>query len=277
MTDADLPLHPLRPYQAGELQRLGREGDGGYVVPVAAVQASGVLLGIGIHDDWSFEEDFKRHQPAVRVVAVDGTAGMSLLLWRAFPRIFQILGAALLLDFERVKMKAAYFKKITSFRRFFGHEVFLRKMLRPEGQAEGNGITLHELVERYVPSAGATPNVFLKLDIEGGEYAVWRGDEPLLAKMTGLVVEFHQLDQHWAEMLTLAERLRQAGFVVAHVHGNNYEPLIPGTTRPSALEVTWISAKLLTTSVEPWVRSYPVAGLDQPCNMRAPDCPLTFD
>jgi hypothetical protein len=268
-------LRPVRPYAVGPLVRLGRDGDGGYLVPQAALTASALLLSAGLHDDWSFEKDFKRHRPGARVVAVDGTAGLPLLLWRSFPRIFQILGAVLTLNFPRARAKWAYFQKVPDFVRFFRHELFLRKMLLA---APGHGgVTVPELLRAHAPAAGVGPDVLLKLDIEGAEFAVLRGElGPLLAQAAGLVIEFHRLDENWPAFLEIVARL-EPGFVVAHVHGNNYEPLIPGTDVPRSIEVTWLNRRLAPPEAAPSAQPYPLAGLDQPCNLRAPDYVLRFD
>ena len=44
-----------------KLIRLGKDNDGGYVVPVIALQKAKALLGYGISDDVSFEEQFSEH------------------------------------------------------------------------------------------------------------------------------------------------------------------------------------------------------------------------
>jgi hypothetical protein len=272
----DLPsLRPVRPHDVGPLVRLGRDGDGGYILPMALLAPSALLLSAGLHDDWSFEKDFKRHRPDAHVVAVDGTAGLRLLLWRSFPRIFQILGAVLTLNFARAKAKWAYFKKVPDFMGFFRREIFLRKMLFAT-PAPG-GVTLPELLRTHAPAAGGTPNVLLKLDIEGAEFSVLRGElGPLLAQATGLIIEFHRLDENWPEFLAIVARL-DPGFVVAHVHGNNYEPLLPGTTVPRSIEVTWLNRRLAPANPAPSTQTCPVAGLDQPCNVRTADYALRFD
>jgi hypothetical protein len=178
-------LRTVRPHEAGPLVRLGRDGDGGYLVPAAALAPAALLLSAGLHDDWSFEKDFKRHRPDARVVAVDGTAGLRLLLWRSFPRIFQILGAVLMRNFARAKAKWAYFKKVPDFAGFFRHEIFLRQMLHATPAPDG--VTLPELMRAHAPAAGAAPNVLLKLDIEGAESSgrCWRRPPASWSSFTG--------------------------------------------------------------------------------------------
>ena len=51
----------LCPQHKCEIVRLGRENDGGYSVPKNSLQNSKVVLGFGLSDDWSFEEDFQKN------------------------------------------------------------------------------------------------------------------------------------------------------------------------------------------------------------------------
>ena len=44
--------------QATDLVRIGRDYDGGYLVSKSDIQKTDTLIGLGINDDWSFEEDF---------------------------------------------------------------------------------------------------------------------------------------------------------------------------------------------------------------------------
>ena len=44
--------------QATDLVRIGRDNDGGYLVSKSDIEKSDCLIGLGINDDWSFEEDF---------------------------------------------------------------------------------------------------------------------------------------------------------------------------------------------------------------------------
>ncbi|MCR4555245.1 MAG: hypothetical protein K5766_00325 [Alphaproteobacteria bacterium] len=52
--DVEVQNQPLK------FVRLGRDNDGGYVVPVAALELSDALMGYGIGDDISFERDFSQ-------------------------------------------------------------------------------------------------------------------------------------------------------------------------------------------------------------------------
>lgn len=264
----------LRPHDAGPLIRVGRDEDGGYVVPAAAIASTRLVLGIGINDDWSFEDDMAAKNPAVRVVGVDGTAGLRMLYRKAASRALQGIGSALTLQFRKAARKFSYRAKIPRFREFFSRHTFLRLMLR--AQPEPGGITLRQLVENYRAPGSAEPDVFLKMDIEGGEYEVLRSAGAALAAVHCLTVEFHALDEHWKDLRDMAAAL-DADFLIAHVHGNNYAPLITGTDVPSVLEITWIRRSLVPANPQPAPGPWPLPGLDRSCNPKAADYPLHFD
>ena len=269
-----IDLHFLRPHSVGTLIRVGREEDGGYVVPAAAVEETRLLLGIGINDDWSFEEDFAVRNPAARIVGVDGTAGLRLLYRKVASRALQGIGSVLTFQFRKAARKFGYRAKIPRFREFFSRHTFLRLMLR--AQPERGGITLGQLVEKHRVPGGGEPDVFLKIDIEGGEYDVLRSAGSVLDAVLCLTVEFHDLDQHGNDLRDIAAAM-ETDFLVAHVHGNNYSPLIAGTAIPSVLEVTWLRRNLAPANPQPATGPWPVAGLDRPCNPKAADYPLRFD
>ncbi len=58
----------LCPQHKCEIVRLGRENDGGYSVPKNSLQNSKVVLGFGLSDDWSFEEDFQKNSKTLLFV-----------------------------------------------------------------------------------------------------------------------------------------------------------------------------------------------------------------
>lgn len=62
----------FRPFRCGDLVRLGRDHDGGYLVNREDILKSQSLLSFGIGDDCSFEQDFAKIQPCP-VSAYDGT------------------------------------------------------------------------------------------------------------------------------------------------------------------------------------------------------------
>jgi len=79
---ARLPL-AWKPRHRGDLIRLGAQYDGGYVVTETAVRAAGVLVGLGVEHNWTFEEEFYR-TAGCAVHCYDHTIGFQKLLEPAY-------------------------------------------------------------------------------------------------------------------------------------------------------------------------------------------------
>ncbi|HEX2540118.1 MAG TPA: hypothetical protein VHM00_03445 [Caldimonas sp.] len=77
MTAPDLAR--LRPVPVDDLVRLGRDHDGGYVVSERCFRDCGVLIGLGINTDWSFEEAVLARRPGMALIGVDGTVSAGRL------------------------------------------------------------------------------------------------------------------------------------------------------------------------------------------------------
>ena len=70
-----LPKHLdlLCPYQS-DLIRIGNSGDGGYLVSAKSIDEVNHLLSIGISDDWTFEVEIAKANPAIAIDGYDRTS-----------------------------------------------------------------------------------------------------------------------------------------------------------------------------------------------------------
>ena len=74
-------------------------------------------------------------------------------------------------------------------------------------------------------------NIFLKMDIEGGEYPwLLQIDENSLNKFIQIVIEFHGITNdswhcNYNDKIKCLEKLSKTHYIV-HAHGNNYGPVI---------------------------------------------------
>jgi hypothetical protein len=251
--------------------RLGRDFDGGYVLPRQLVKASHALLSLGVESDWSFEEALVAEVPSLEVTCVDGTTSPEIIRTKLLGELRRaILGFKYNYFFHVVK---SLLTLPSGFRRFFARHRFLPLMVaaRP-----GPGVvTLPELLEQV---GGTDPNrwVLLKMDIEGAEYEVLAAANGALAHVSGLVIEFHALEQNWARFESVMAELMKS-FYVAHVHGNNFDPPLPGCSVPRTLELTLVNKALCTSEPSLSRDDYPLPGLDRPCNPSEPDLALCFD
>ena len=64
---------------AKDLNRIGRNNDGGYLVSYNDIINSDLLVGLGISDDWSFEQEFSNIKK-ITILAYDGSISKKKLI-----------------------------------------------------------------------------------------------------------------------------------------------------------------------------------------------------
>jgi hypothetical protein len=261
-----LSVHPptlraYRPVEIDGLIRVGRDNDGGYVVPAHAIDTSHSLLSLGVNDDWSFEEAVLARNPAILITCVDATTGMARILLKTAQKAFDLLGNLLTFRIAKLRRNCAYLAKPFLFHRFFSRHPLLPLMVASR-DAPGE-VTLSTLLERV--TAGRKDRwVILKSDIEGAEFDVLADSSGRLTQVSLLAIEFHRLDLNWERFAACMKALMR-DFHVAHMHGNNFDGYVPGTGVPITLEVTLINKALVKGSPLPSRHTYPIPDRDM-CN-----------
>jgi hypothetical protein len=273
-------LSAFRPVQLRDLVRLGRDNDGGYVVSERVCGATQMVLGLGISTDWSFEAAFHARNPAVRVIGVDGSVSAQVFRRMAKARAAAALRGLLGLRYRAMRFEISEARELLRLARdlesFFGRNGGFRERFITADESPCS-ITWQSLIAEVPAGVRNAGGVFVKMDIEGAEYEVLPEVLRDASSLSGMIVEFHDCDVQWDSFAALME-LAKRDFAIVHVHGNNWRPLIPGSTIPTTLEVTLMHRRLLAPGEErPAQASYPLAGLDQPCHPGRPDYPLHFE
>ncbi len=143
----------------------------------------------------------------------------------------------------------------------------------------GSEPNCRDFLEHYA-EIQKTGEVFLKVDIEGGEYDwLLNADIDAMAKVvTGINLEFHWLHEEprQEKMIAIMKKLNEH-FVMNHIHANNWVTMFPleGRMIPIVLEMSFIN-KRHVEKFEPSLLQYPIKGLDWPNKPDAPDHELTF-
>lgn len=268
-----LTMRDLHPVSLPDMVRLGRWDDGGYVVPRSAITRAKTLYSFGVNDDISFEAAAIKINPALSIHCYDPSVDTKILSARALKLLAKgvIQGAtgkplSALRDFS-------YPRRVVEFAGFFRQPNvhFVKKKVWYA--SSDTSICLDEIFSRH-----ARPDdlVFVKMDIEGSEYRVIRQIFPYLDGISGIAIEFHDVDIHLEKIAAIVEELKRK-FYVAHVHGNNITGYVHDTNIPMTLELTFTS-KALYDDVPPLSdETYPRAGLDWPNHHAQPDIPITFD
>jgi hypothetical protein len=137
---------------------------------------------------------------------------------------------------------------------------------------DDNNTNLSFLTDKY-------NNIFLKIDIEGGEYPwLLQIDETQLNKFKQIVIEFHGItDNSWGcnynDKVKCLEKLSKTHYIV-HAHGNNYGSVVNGI--PHVIELTYIKKNYFNSVPELNTQRLPIANLDFSNNTNSEDINLNF-
>lgn len=250
-----------RPRRLSDLVRIGNQYDGGYVVPARTISATDVLVSLGICDDWSFEAEFVRRNPSVRVIGYDPTVTRNFWL----KRIVSHVGAALFrFEWHRLGRVFDWFR----YKAFFdGHRNEHRSLLIGY---DGEGSTSLDKVLGGVHER----RVMLKVDIEGSEYRILDQIVAHAGRLSALVIEFHDVDI-MRDRITRFLREIQRELVICHIHANNCAG-VDDRGDPLAIEMTLVSKTLLAAGEATEPAAVPAGSLDMPNDASKPEIALTF-
>jgi len=278
--DPSKSLRPFRPTRLGDLVRLGRPFDGGYIVNERAVQQSDYLLSFGINDDWSFEEGFRKRRPEAEILCFDHSVSQPILREQLLQNINSVLSARFVLgalsgNLQGVRNKFRALKRSRHVETDFAQFVSRRNVsFYSRGVSNASSAKFFTIDEIFhlIPRPDLREHcVFIKMDIEQYEFRVLPELPKYFRFLTGLVVEFHDLDILWTNFVDLMNQL-SASFVVAHLHANNFCELIPNSKTPKLLEVTLLHRDLIKADEqELHAAVYPIPGLDQPNDFEKED------
>lgn len=122
-------------------------------------------------------------------------------------------------------------------------------------------------------------DIFLKMDIEGGEY-LWllSLDTYQLKKFKQIVIEFHGINNdnlicNHFDKLKCLEKITNTHYLI-HAHGNNFNTV--SNNMPNVIELTYINKKLLIDVPKLNKQPLPIKNLDYPNNIDKEDINLNF-
>lgn len=268
----------LRPILSTDLLRLGQDLDGGYVVNQRVLDKTNILITFGISGDWTFESDFykrKRGQP-FKIEAYDFSVDSRQFMKTSFRLFLQIF------EFKQGLTKFLYslyyIKLALKFSVFF-----TRKNIRfyKKGIDDHNHDVFIDF-KTVFDNLGSTvrgEEVFIKMDIEGYEFKVIKQMMAHADKISGTIVEFHDLDKNGALFDNLIDLFHEKGFVITHVHPNNWGGVIEHTNLPRLIEITFAKRAFFSATElsAPNNLTYPRAELDFPCVKNMPELAMQFE
>jgi hypothetical protein len=255
-------LADLRPVACASLARVGNAYDGGYVIPLEAVQAAGALLSFGLSHNWAFERDFKSRNPTATIHCYDHTVSLRTALNYSVGQLARCIGLL------RGRAFSGAFAWIDYLLFFRGSTVHFRQRIWSD--RTDNSAMIDDAFNRLPPHSP----VFVKMDIEGGEYGVLDDLLRHSSDITAMAIEFHDIDKLSGQFNSLIEKIKRE-FYIVHVHGNN----MGGTTPfhfPNAPEITFLNKRFFGSAPSPSSLKYPVPGLDSPNHPRLPEFSFKF-
>ncbi|MDP1614438.1 MAG: hypothetical protein Q8L68_01435 [Methylococcales bacterium] len=234
----------LKKYQAYEtngplrLRRIGKDHDGGYVVAELALEQADIIMGFGIYDDSSFEEQASMIY-GKRSYGFDG----SVLLQQPAHKLFHFSPLFLISHEETKKIQGRY-SNAASF---------------------DDMIQIFHLEEK---------KLFIKMDIERSEYTTMPDVLRHASKITGITFELHFGDDEDIPLALDLLKQIQKDFFLIHVHGQNpcnrFSVSNVKGEIPRFLELSYIN-KHLVKSAELAVNQRHPTPLDMPNNPKYPD------
>lgn len=189
----------FKPEKLYDLIRIGRNRDGGYLVGKNSLEKSKRLISFGIGDDCSFEKDFLEKNK-ILCIAYDYTVGNKFWLgrlWYHFGNFFYRFKVKPILE---IIIQYIYFKK------FFKNNKLISEKVT------------YDTVEKTIELNKDNYPLFFKIDIEGHEYRILDGLIKYSEFISGIVIEFHDVDLHTEKILHFIKNIK---LKLVHIHPNN--------------------------------------------------------
>ncbi len=253
----------LKPKFLSNLLRLGSNNDGGYLVEKNSLQNSTILLSFGLGYNWSFEKDFYKNRK-IPIVCYDSTVTYSSIkkysikhLGSFFFRIFKYKYFSKKGFFSEMLNKILLFK---DYRDFFKGDI---RHIKKDIALGKDSLYLKDIIKEL----NSEEKIFLKIDIEGAEYRLLNEIINFQDKISGLIIEFHNLDLNIDNVYSFIDKLN---LKLVHIHPQNPAPVINNI--PTQIELTFAkNPQKISDEL-----SLPHK-LDQPSNSNIRDITLVFE
>ncbi len=220
------------------------------MLPERILSASRGLLSFGLSDEWGFEREFWERTGAP-TICYDPTVNARFWFKRSITCIYR---GILALD---PKAMAKALKFIEYMRFFYSSGDQAPKHIRKYIGYRGSHTV--DLNGARAESAISIP-FFLKVDIEGSEYRILDQIAHSKHELTGLAIEFHDVDLHEQRIVNFIDAISDV-LVVVHFHANSHTVVEPNG-RALAIELTFMNRELLREGETLLHQSLPIAALD---------------
>lgn len=267
----------LNPYKFDDLIRVGRDNDGGYVIREIDVIETKNLISFGLCFDFSFEKNFLNKNKLINIHTFDGSVGFKyyikklkyrikfLLLRPNKKNLIRVLEVIRLLYDFSLFYKFNLFKNIKHTEKFVSSDISQFRDFKKYYGYKPKIIQFQDIFTKNLRK------VFLSIDIEGGEYDLLEEINSYSKNLTGLIIEFHDVDKN---LKRIESFLKKCELLLIHTHINNFGPIKNGI--PSVIELSFSrNIENIEFGLLKLVDKLPI-NLDQPNNENCIDYKVIF-
>jgi Methyltransferase FkbM domain len=257
-------LQKFHPFHVNGLKRMGHKYDGGYVVHYPSIKDADYLVTYGVGYKVDFEEDFFK-ETGKPTLAFDPT------LYEISDFIGYLKKGQFIQFMRQTKNLLLWVVKKNTLKN--SKIEFVEEGIAPADSEKYKSMAWH--FKKYGLS---NKKIILKIDVEGAEYPVFNDPAvyDLLHNSIQILMELHDVEKNLPSLESFMDNISKTHSLI-HVHANNHAETfrLNGKDVPQALEVTFLLNKYLPEKVLS-TQTYPIKGLDQPCNKTKPDLALNF-
>ena len=254
----------FKPYNVGDLIRLGDKKDGGYLLSKESLSKTNFLISLGIAFNWDFEIDFlkKKKNKNLSIVSYDNSISREIVKKFSLRSFF--------LFFIRPS-----FKKLQHISKFFS---YIKTFDGKKATHISKNVTLTNSektinLDEIFRLIKKDENIILKIDIEGDEYYLLNDILKNLNRINVLIIEFHLIKKNKEKLFNFIKKISDS-FYISHTHINNVS--LSNNNSAEIIEFTFEKKLLFNRSVELSTRNYPIKNLDYPSSRKVEDCKVVF-
>ena len=252
----------FKPNNEYDLIRVGSNNDGGYLVEKNSLFETKYLISFGLGFDWSFERDFYNLNNCP-IDCYDHTIKYSLLKKISRKNIFNLFKLRNIYNLSLLKQSFLNIFIYRDYKNFFCDN---KRHFRSAIGIGSNKVTLDEIVKNI-----KTSSVFFKIDIEGSEYRILEDLLRLQDLISGLVIEFHDVDLNKEKIINFIKNFK---LNLCHIHGQNAggSDYLDKNKDPIQIEMTFSRTKFIKSN-----KALVPHPLDHPADNRFPEVILKFE
>ena len=237
----------LQPRVVSDLFRVGNASDGGYVMTSIAISNSKYFLSLGLGENWSFEKAVSEKNLNASIDIYDDTVSLAFFAKKALKGLVKFVFMK-----DSITNLCA---RITRWIKYYHFWYISSKNTHHRTRITKN--SFREIISRY----SLESRIGLKVDIEGSEWEILE----LIAQNQSLfefvLIEIHNFEEHESDLRKFLMSLDK-GFVIAHLHANNFEGLGKNGF-PRVFELTLLK-KANAKTTDNYRQRLPIADLDAP-------------